>query len=109
MGGCLRDIVRVTLAPLLFFFLDGGFLKGRFPFFQPDSLLIQRFRLPIPIMYISMFEVRTSDEIQQTRPFFVWLVPSISVQVGLLTTPLLLQWNIRLKDAFVSTLSVHLQ
>ncbi|KAJ8580664.1 hypothetical protein M405DRAFT_886016 [Rhizopogon salebrosus TDB-379] len=25
---CLRDIVRVTLVPLLVFFLDGGFLKG---------------------------------------------------------------------------------
>jgi hypothetical protein len=35
------------------------------------------------------------------------LVASISVQVGLLTTPLLLQWNIRLEDAFISILSVH--
>jgi hypothetical protein len=43
------------------------------------------------------------------RAFFVWSVALILVQVGPLTTPLLLQWSVRLEDAFISTLSVHPQ
>jgi hypothetical protein len=41
------------------------------------------------------------------RDFFCLVGHFDSVGVGLLTAPLLLQWNVKLEEAFVFTLSVH--
>jgi hypothetical protein len=48
------------------------------------------------------FNVRASNETQRSG-IFVRSVTLVSVGIGLLTAPLLLQWNVKLVEAFIST------
>jgi hypothetical protein len=51
------------------------------------------------------FDVRSSNESRWRGPLFVWLVIPHPVELGSLTAPLLMQWNVKLEEAFVFILS----
>jgi hypothetical protein len=57
-GSCLPDVVRVTLVPPLFF-SEWKLSQGKVPFLSARLAPDSTFSLPIPIMYISMFELAT--------------------------------------------------
>jgi hypothetical protein len=46
---------------------------------------------------------RSSNESQRRGPLFVWLVIPHPVELELLTTSLLMQWNVELEEAFIIT------
>jgi hypothetical protein len=70
-------------------------LRKCFSFLLPDSHL--------------HLNVRASDETQRRGTLFLSSVTWNSVSIGLLTIPLLLPWNLKVEDAFISTPCVHLQ
>jgi hypothetical protein len=59
--------------------------------------------LAIAIMSVSMFDLATTRH--DGEGLFVWLVIPHPVELGSLIAPLLMQWNVKLEEAFIFTLS----